>query len=94
MKCRVLIDESGDPGIRVVRSNGKRGASPYFVMAAAVIPSSSCTHAKSILDKVEAEIPKNWKHATDLNHVQTVYFARQSSQLTARFLQLYPTSRL
>lgn len=85
MKCSVFIDESGDLGIKTVRSDGKPGASPYFVMAAAVMPQATAIHARKLLDDVEAAIPKTWAHATDLNHSQTVFFARSASRINARY---------
>lgn len=85
MKCSVFIDESGDLGIKTVRSDGKPGASPYFVMAAAVMPHAATIHARSLLKEVEDTIPKKWGHATDLNHSQTVFFARRASTINARY---------
>jgi Protein of unknown function (DUF3800) len=86
MACSVFIDESGDLGIKTVRSDGKPGASPYFVMAAAVMPHATTIHARSVLQEVEDAIPrKNWGHATDLNHFQTVFFARKAATINARY---------
>ena len=85
MRCSVFIDESGDLGIRTVRDDGKPGASPYFVMAAAVMPHATAIHARKILKEIDAEITKKWGHATDLNHSQTVYFARKTASINARF---------
>lgn len=85
MKCSVYIDESGETGIGKIRSNGERGASPYFVLAAAVMPSATQIVARKLLKEVEKEIPKNWKHATDLNHRQTVFFCRAAAKVNMRF---------
>jgi Protein of unknown function (DUF3800) len=85
MKCYVYIDESGDLGIKTVRGDGKLGATPYFVLAAAVMPRAATLAAKTLLQEVEATIPKQWKHATDLNHMQTVYFCRRAAALNVRF---------
>lgn len=84
MACTVFIDESGDTGIRRVRNDYEPGASPYFVMAAAVIPDATQIVAKSLLSEVRAKIPKKFFHSTDLNHSQTVYFARQAARLNIR----------
>ncbi len=85
MKCYVYIDESGDLGIKTVRSEGTLGATPYFVLAAAVMPRAATFVAKNLLKEAEDAIPKQWKHATDLNHMQTVYFCRQAASLNVRF---------
>jgi len=88
MKCSVFIDESGDAGISKVRIDGQRGSSPYFVLAAAVIPNTDLVGAKQILDAVETRIPKKWAHATDLNHPQKVFFAREASKLRVRYFSV------
>jgi hypothetical protein len=85
MKCSVFIDESGDLGIKTVRSDGSPGASPYFVMAAAVMPNATAVHARKVLKEIEGKIPKQWSHATDLNHSQTVFFAREAAKINARY---------
>lgn len=84
MSCKIFIDESGDAGIKKIRDENSRGASPYFVMAAAVIPSKSIGDANELLKAIREDIPKNWKHATDLTHPQTVHFARKASKLDMR----------
>ena len=85
MSCTVFIDESGDTGIIKVRSDGKPGASPYFVMAAAVLQPSAQIQSKQLLHRLEVEFGKSWAHATDLNHAQKVYLSRQLSQIPSRF---------
>lgn len=85
MSCTVYIDESGDAGIGKIRSEHQAGASPYFVLAAAVMPSATQIHARSLLSKVESSIPKKWKHATELNHAQTVFFCRAAASVNMRF---------
>lgn len=85
MKCSVFIDESGDLGIKTVRGDGKPGASPYFVMAAAVMPQATAIQARKLLLEVEQRIPRSWGHATDLNHFQTVFFARSAARLNIRY---------
>lgn len=84
MGCKVFIDESGDTGIKVVRNDGSPGASPYFVVAASVMPARTCEMALGLLDEIEAQIPKSWRHATDLNHSQTTFFARKAATLNQR----------
>lgn len=85
MKCYVYVDESGDLGIKSFRADGSIGASPYFVLAAAVMPNAARMAARTLLDSVHTSIPKTWKHATDLNHMQTVFFCRRAATLNIRF---------
>lgn len=88
MGCTVFIDESGDAGIEKVRSDGQLGASPYFVMAAAVMPRATKIHAAKVLSAVTSDIQRRWKHATDLNHSQTVFFCRKSVAINLRFFAI------
>lgn len=88
MACTVYIDESGDAGIRTVRSDEKPGASPYFVLAAAVMPSATKIVARQMLLTTQSRIGKSWRHATDLNHSQTVFFCRSAIELNLRFFAI------
>ena len=85
MTCSVFIDESGEAGISKVRSETSSGSSPYFVLAAAVMPNAVKLNAKSVLDKTAERIPRKWRHATELTHSQTVFWARSASQVNLRF---------
>ncbi|WP_212525345.1 DUF3800 domain-containing protein [Actibacterium sp. MT2.3-13A] len=85
MTCSVFIDESGEAGIAKVRSDTSGGASPYFVLAAAVMPRAVKISATSVLDEVLKTIPKKWSHATELNHYQTVFWARTATKVNLRF---------
>lgn len=85
MSVFVYIDESGEAGISKVRTASSSGASPYFVLAAVVMPSAVCISAKSVLAEVEKEIRKKWNHATDLTHAQTVFWCRSAARNNLRF---------
>jgi len=86
MTCLVLIDESGDTGITKVRAVNQGGSSPYFTMAAVVLPLEEVDHARKHLEKIRSKISKRkWQHATDLNHFQTVFLANESAKLNCRF---------
>lgn len=85
MPVYVYIDESGEAGISKIRSQGSPGASPYFVLAAAVMPEAVRITAKKILSDVESQISRQWDHATDLNHAQTVFWSRSAIQNNLRF---------
>ena len=69
MPFSVYIDESGEAGIKKVREGAQPGASPYFVVGAAVFQSESEGLAREFIANFRREIGKdNWKHATDLKH--------------------------
>lgn len=86
MSFSVYVDESGESGIIKVRSKSEGGASPYFVLGAAVFQPASEIHARRTLAKFKDDIgKKSWKHATDLDHAEKVYFARLLKSLHVRF---------
>ncbi len=85
MSCLVYIDESGESGIAKIREGRQGGSSPYFVLAAAVMPRAVAINAKRVLDAVNSDLGKKWSHATDLSHSQTVYWARRSVDVNLRY---------
>ncbi len=84
MKFTVYIDESGESGIGKIRGDGTRGASPYLVLSAAVIPFNEQDSAREVLKNAEAKIPRKLKHATDLSHFQKLYLCKQLSGVNMR----------
>lgn len=84
MKYTVYIDESGGSGIGKIRGDGTRGASPYLVLSAAVIPFNEQDAAREVLKNASAKIPRKLKHATDLNHFQKLYLCKQLSGVNMR----------
>ncbi|MBL9073099.1 DUF3800 domain-containing protein [Tabrizicola sp.] len=82
----MFIDESGEAGISKVRTDSSRGASPYFVLGAAVFQPASEIHARTVLAEVKNTITKkSWRHATELDHAAKVLLARRCSELHGRF---------
>ncbi|WP_084613585.1 DUF3800 domain-containing protein [Roseicyclus elongatus] len=89
MPFSVYIDESGDAGIVRVRDEEQPGSSPYFVLAACVVQPASAIQVRKAVEAFRSAIgKKNWKHATDLNHSQKVFFCRSVSTLPVRFFGL------
>ncbi|WP_338154218.1 DUF3800 domain-containing protein [Sulfitobacter mediterraneus] len=83
------MDESGETGITRIRDGNLPGASPYFVLGAVVCQPTAEVLAKNTLKEFKEEIRrKNWKHATDLNHAEKVYFARLLGRLPVRYFAL------
>ncbi len=85
MSCFVYIDESGDSGIAKIRDGRRGGASPYFVLAAAVMPRAVAIDAGKLLASVNSELGREWRHTTDLSHSQTVYWSRRSVEVNLRY---------
>jgi len=82
----IYIDESGEPGISKIRNENEGGASPYFVVGAAVFQPATAINAKAKLASFREKISKKrWKHATDLDHAEKVYFGRICSSINARY---------
>lgn len=89
MKFTVFIDESGEAGIAKIRDGTSRGASPYFVLGAAVFQPEAENSARQTLDAFKKKIGKtNWKHATDLGHSEKVLLARSIGNLQVRLFAL------
>jgi len=56
-------------------------------MGAAVFQPTSLVAARKLLEKLQPKFrkTKRWKHATDLNHSQKLYFCRELTRLNVRF---------
>lgn len=89
MSFRVFIDESGEAGISRVRDGASPGASPYMVLSAVVVQPAAEIEVRRAVEQFRSEIGrKNWKHATELNHSQKVFFCRLVSKLPVRLFGL------
>lgn len=86
MQYTIYIDESGEAGIAKVRQGATPGASPYFVLGAAVFQPAAEIRARSVINEFKETIGKTvWKHATDLEHSEKVLLGRLLGQLPVRF---------
>ncbi|WP_417598780.1 DUF3800 domain-containing protein [Pararhodobacter oceanensis] len=86
-KYQVFIDESGEAGLKRIRTADSPGASPYFVMGALVCTDASANRVRKLMDRFRADVQKkSWKHATELGHAEKVHLARQlGAQKDVRF---------
>ncbi|MCD1624302.1 DUF3800 domain-containing protein [Citromicrobium bathyomarinum] len=84
-KYTLLIDESGQWGLRKIRSESEKGASPYMAFGAALIPNSERAEIEDKLLSVTSRIGKSNLHCSNLRHSQIVYFSRQIIQHLLRF---------
>lgn len=79
----ILIDESGEAGIRKVRSESSGGASPYMTLGASLISNRSRKAIEDTLVRVSAEIKKPL-HCSQLKHYEILHFVRQVSRQKMR----------
>lgn len=90
MPFRIYIDESGEAGLLKVRGASNPGASPHFVLGAAVFEGASEISARKALSEFKSTISKSsWKHATDLGHAEKVLLARTLGSLPARYFAVW-----
>lgn len=78
-KYTFVVDESGDLGLDKVREgmNG-RGASPYLVLGACLIPNSQKPTLRRRLEKLREEVCKHKPlHCSELSHHQNAKLARE-----------------
>ncbi len=83
---KVFIDESGEAGIAKVRDANNPGASPYFVLGAAVFQRKAEAQTQEVIRRFREKIGKqSWKHATELNHYEKVLFSRMLAGCDGRY---------
>lgn len=85
MKFTLYIDESGDSGIKKVRTANTPGASPYFVLGAALVPNKHIDNCKNSLDGIARKFGRSDLHSNKLAHRQKIYFAKAAVKLPIRF---------
>lgn len=84
MTFTLFIDESGEAGIKKIRSKASKGASPYFVLGAALIQNRDFGHFSELLKNTTALFGKNDLHCNKLMHRQKVKFAQEVASLRLR----------
>lgn len=82
-KYTFYIDESGDLGLDTVRQGIRdRGASPYLVLGACLVPNTRKHGIRGQLDKLREEVCKSRRlHCSELNHYQVAKIAREIGSL-------------
>jgi hypothetical protein len=79
-KYTFYIDESGDPGIRVVRSGAiGKGATPYFVFGGCLLPNKKAAEIRAKLENLRGAVcpHKPILHCSELSHAQVARIARE-----------------
>lgn len=82
-KYTFYIDESGDLGLDTIRQGIKdRGASPYLVLGACLVPNTRKPQIREILEKLRDEVCKAKRlHCCELSHYQIAKIAREIGRL-------------
>ncbi len=83
-KFTVFVDESGEAGIRNIRSENSGGASPYMTLGASLISNRSRKATENTLENIRGDINKKSLHCSQLNHYQLLHFIRVISQRKMR----------
>lgn len=76
-KYFVFIDESGESGIKTVRTQSSGGASPYMTIGGFIVKHSARKTVEQHLQEISNTLGKNRLHCNKLKHNQKVYFARE-----------------
>ncbi len=80
-KYTFLIDESGDAGIRAIRTEIQKGSSPYMTLGGVVFREQDRNLLHTALDEIQTTIGKKDLHCNQLKHQYKVYFARKTASL-------------
>lgn len=81
----VVIDESGEAGIKNVRTQASRGASPFLTLGASIYRDTNENLLGDEVQKLASLFRKTGLHCTDLNHLQKLKFARDASRMKIQF---------
>lgn len=82
----LVVDESGEAGIRNVRSDSTRGASQYMTLGASLISNRSRKAVEDTLNKISERFGKKSLHCSQLSHNQILHFV---SEVTRRKMRLF-----
>ena len=76
MKYTLYVDESGQSGIKKVKSDTEGGASRYMTMGGVLVRNENCEHLRKVLAELTSVVGKADLHCSRLKHNQTVRFAQ------------------
>ncbi len=76
MKYRVVIDESGEAGIKKIRTDTSPGASPYLTLGAAFYPIDQEEKIIRTLDEAKKILGKDDLHCSKLDHFSKIRYIR------------------
>lgn len=87
MKYTLFVDESGQSGIKKVRTNESGGASRYMTLGAALVSDAKKSEVLRLLADLQAEFSKQELHCSKLNHNQICRFAQELAKQKVLFLE-------
>ncbi|MEP3296901.1 MAG: DUF3800 domain-containing protein [Pseudoruegeria sp.] len=76
MKYTFFVDESGQSGIKRIRSDSTPGASRYMTLGGVLIPETKKEEILNGLNKLKKQIDRPALHCSKLKHKQIVRFAQ------------------
>ncbi|HBZ42730.1 MAG TPA: hypothetical protein DEO85_01430 [Maritimibacter sp.] len=77
----LFVDESGQSGIKKIRTPSSPGASPYMTLAGVLVPNIEKQEILGVLAALAEEFKKPDLHCSRLNHNQIVRFATEVAKL-------------
>ena len=81
----VVIDESGEAGIKNIRSESSRGASPFLTLGASIYRNSNEKLLTDQLGNLASMFRQDHLHCSQLNHLQKLKFSREASRMPLQF---------
>ncbi|WP_238529736.1 DUF3800 domain-containing protein [Pseudooceanicola batsensis] len=81
MRYKFFVDESGQSGIKNIRTNDSGGASPYMTLGGVLVPEAQLNEVSDVLEDLAKGFSKPDLHCSKLNHNQICALAREVSKL-------------
>lgn len=76
-KYTFFADESGQSGIKKIRSAGGGGASRYMTLGGVLVPNANKVEIRNLMDGLQGEFRRSDLHCSKMNHNQIVRFAKE-----------------
>lgn len=80
MNYTFYVDESGQAGIKKIRTKESGGASPYLTLGGVLVPESEKDRLTGLVLSLAKEFSKPNLHCSKLNHNQIVRFSKELAQ--------------
>lgn len=76
----IYVDESGESGIKKIRTDDSQGASPYMTLGGVLVRDNDKVRLSKKLADILKRMGKKRLHCQRLNHRQKVFFAREMAK--------------
>ena len=80
MKYTFFVDESGQSGIKKIRTKSEGGASRYMTLGGALVPNSMIVDLRDKLEVIAKEFGRQELHCSKLNHNQICSFSKAMAE--------------